>query len=268
MIEPDTRPTADPVPIFGIHCCGNFKLSIIFTSKQFTVRILIAFLFLLLATPSFAAKTFRYCVTVFSMNQQPLEGMIVRLTKKDGTKLEANTDQLGQVLFTELREKDYVVMVNDPGGSYRETKVNYYNPKRENDSNEVSMRYSQEKETALILSKTKQFTPESTGSKIDCDTSNQTSAEFPGGNKEFMIYIMNNMVFPEDVVKNGGKVYIQFVIEKDGNITNIQIVRGVNPSIDAEAIRLIAYMPNWIPASCNGEPVKARARIPLSFIVH
>lgn len=73
--------------------------------------------------------------------------------------------------------------------------------------------------------------------------------EFPGGRKAFSEYLIKNMEYPADALKDGveGGVLVQFIVEKDGAITNTEVLRGVSATIDAEAMRLISQMPNWMP---------------------
>lgn len=62
-----------------------------------------------------------------------------------------------------------------------------------------------------------------------------------------------------------GTVYLKFIVEKDGTLTNIEIGRGVSQLLDAEAIRVVSLMPNWTPATQNGEPVSVHYTLPINF---
>lgn len=94
-----------------------------------------------------------------------------------------------------------------------------------------------------------------------------TSAEFPGGGKAMFRYIAENVVYPEEAMKNGesGNVYISFTVDTLGNIKDIKIDRGVSESIDRESIRVIHSMPRWKPATKNGKKVESRQRLPIRF---
>lgn len=95
------------------------------------------------------------------------------------------------------------------------------------------------------------------------------SAEFPGGMGKFYAYIMKNLKYPEDAkqAKIVGKVFVEFVINKDGSIdpNNIKVREGLLESCNQEAMRLIKECPNWIPALIKKEPVKQRFVIPITF---
>ena len=92
-------------------------------------------------------------------------------------------------------------------------------------------------------------------------------AEFPGGTSELKNFINQHIVYPEDALKKKeqGKVFVAFLVKKDGSIEQIQIERGVSESLNAEAVRLIGLMPKWIPAEMDGKPVDSRCRMPFSF---
>ena len=80
-------------------------------------------------------------------------------------------------------------------------------------------------------------------------------------------YIVNNMAYPEEVreKKLMGKVFVQFVINKNGEVVNPRIARGIDPILDNEIIRVVQNMPKWTPGMNNGEPVNVMKTIPVSF---
>ena len=92
-------------------------------------------------------------------------------------------------------------------------------------------------------------------------------ASFPGGMAECMKFLAENIKYPEDCKKEGiqGRVIAQFIIDKDGSIKNVKVIRGVHPSLDKESIRIIESMPKWTPAKVKGEPVKCQFTLPVAF---
>ncbi len=90
---------------------------------------------------------------------------------------------------------------------------------------------------------------------------------FPGGDLELRKYIAQNIQYPEIAKENGiqGKVYIQFVVNKKGKVEQVKVVRGVDPSLDKEAIRVISNLPAWAPGSQRGKPVKVSFTVPINF---
>ncbi len=91
--------------------------------------------------------------------------------------------------------------------------------------------------------------------------------EFPGGQAEMMKYLAQNIQYPAYAAKNNveGRVVLQFVIEKDGRIGEVKIARSADPELDAEALRVVKSMPNFIPGRQDGKPVAVWYTIPISF---
>lgn len=91
--------------------------------------------------------------------------------------------------------------------------------------------------------------------------------EFPGGMSKLMQYFSENIQYPTVAAENGiqGRVICQFTVWKDGSIRDAKIVRGVDKSLDQEAIRLIESMPNWIPGKQRGKNVCCKYTVPISF---
>ena len=91
--------------------------------------------------------------------------------------------------------------------------------------------------------------------------------EFPGGNNARINYLSQNLRYPKHLQEDGiqGRVLTQFVVEKDGSISNVEIIRGVVPEMDAEAVRLILSMPKWTSGKQRGQNVRVRFTLPVSF---
>jgi protein TonB len=92
-------------------------------------------------------------------------------------------------------------------------------------------------------------------------------AEFPGGAAAMMKWINDNISYPETSIEMNeqGRVFLQFVVEKDGRITNVKVDRGVSVDLDREAKRVIRKMPKWKPGETKGRAVRARCRLPINF---
>lgn len=91
--------------------------------------------------------------------------------------------------------------------------------------------------------------------------------EFPGGNTAMMKFLSDNIKYPVIAQENGiqGRVITNFVVERDGSITDVQVVRGVDPSLDKEAVRVIQSMPKWKPGKQRGSTVRVRFTLPVVF---
>ena len=90
---------------------------------------------------------------------------------------------------------------------------------------------------------------------------------FPGGPSALMKYLSENVKYPVVAQENGvqGRVVVSFVVEKDGHITDVKVVRSVDPSLDKEAARVVKSMPSWIPGKQNGSAVRVKYNVPVSF---
>jgi protein TonB len=95
----------------------------------------------------------------------------------------------------------------------------------------------------------------------------ENQPEFPGGQAAMMKFLSENIKYPVIAQENGiqGRVICNFVVERDGSITDVQVVRGVDPSLDKEAVRVIQSMPRWKPGMQRGKPVRVRFTLPVVF---
>lgn len=92
-------------------------------------------------------------------------------------------------------------------------------------------------------------------------------ASFPGGTGAMIEWIKKNLIYPQKAIDEGkqGRVYLSFVVEKTGEISNVKVMRGLSKELDKEAIRLVQAMPRWIPGEVARKKVRMRCRIPITF---
>ncbi|MCW0482721.1 energy transducer TonB [Gaoshiqia sediminis] len=93
--------------------------------------------------------------------------------------------------------------------------------------------------------------------------------EFPGGELALRKFIANAIKYPVIAQENGiqGKVYVNFVVDKDGSVTNARIARGVDASLDKEALRVVNSLPKWKPGMQRGKAVRVSYTVPISFVL-
>ena len=93
--------------------------------------------------------------------------------------------------------------------------------------------------------------------------------EFPGGEAALRAFIAKSINYPVIAQENGiqGKVYVTFVVDKDGGISEAKIARGVDPSLDKEALRVVNSLPKWKPGKQRGKPVRVSYTVPISFVL-
>jgi periplasmic protein TonB len=91
--------------------------------------------------------------------------------------------------------------------------------------------------------------------------------EFPGGELALRKYIASAIKYPTIAQENGiqGKVFVNFVVDKDGSVSNAKIARGVDPSLDKEALRVVGTLPKWKPGKQRGKSVRVSYTVPISF---
>lgn len=91
--------------------------------------------------------------------------------------------------------------------------------------------------------------------------------EFPGGEAAMYKWLGDNIVYPSAASEEGvqGRVVVEFVVGKDGSITNVRVVRPRHPALDKEALRVVKAMPKWVPGRNNGQPVKVTYTLPVTF---
>lgn len=83
----------------------------------------------------------------------------------------------------------------------------------------------------------------------------------------FYEYISNNLSYPEEAKKAGvqGKVYIEFIVDENGDLTEVKVIKGIGSGCDAEAVRVMNEAPNWTPGTVGGQPAKVKMIIPISY---
>ena len=91
--------------------------------------------------------------------------------------------------------------------------------------------------------------------------------EYPGGIEAFMKFLSENIHYPEVASKAGvqGRVLVNFIVEKDGTISNIHVIQKVNEYLDAEAVRVVGAMPKWTPGMHEGKAVRVKYTVPITF---
>jgi periplasmic protein TonB len=91
----------------------------------------------------------------------------------------------------------------------------------------------------------------------------EETASFPGGMDALMLFLKKNLEYPD--VEASGTVYVQFVVEKDGTITNVSVRKGVVPKLDEAAVAVVRKMPKWIPGRQLQKPVRTILILPIEF---
>jgi protein TonB len=91
--------------------------------------------------------------------------------------------------------------------------------------------------------------------------------KFLGGEKAMYKYIAENIKYPEKAKKDGieGRVFVSFIVEKDGSVSEVELLRGIGSGCDEAALDVIRNMPQWNPGKQHGQPVRVQYRMPVKF---
>jgi protein TonB len=95
----------------------------------------------------------------------------------------------------------------------------------------------------------------------------EEQAEFPGGLDSMYAYIVKNLKYPELAKEKGieGRVFVSFIIEKDGSISNVKLLRGIGGGCEEASVEMVKNMPKWKPAKQRGKPVRCQFTLPIKF---
>lgn len=91
--------------------------------------------------------------------------------------------------------------------------------------------------------------------------------EFPGGEQAMMDFVAKNVTYPKEAMEKeiSGRVLVGFIVEKDGSITETEVVKGIGGGCDEEALRVVKAMPKWKPGKQDGKPVRVHFLLPIIF---
>jgi protein TonB len=130
---------------------------------------------------------------------------------------------------------------------------------------EVSTETTEGPETVVFEEPVKEVVAEGEDNSIH--TFAEQQPEFPGGAEAMVKFIQRNLKYPKLAMRQGteGKVFVSFVVNKDGSITDAEIAKGISADCDAEAKRVVMLMPPWKVGKQNGKPVRCKFILPVSF---
>jgi periplasmic protein TonB len=127
---------------------------------------------------------------------------------------------------------------------------------------------------ATVFTEVQEFTPifveEAEVAEEQIFTIVEDDPEFPGGPSALMQYLQGNLRYPTMAREAGiqGTVFVTFVVERDGNITDVRVLRGVGGGLDEEAVRVVRNMPRWKPGRQRGQAVRVQFNLPIRFVLN
>lgn len=202
------------------------------------------------------------------------EGPIISSTDKEGRyKVDFrytsyNGEQKGyetRSVYLTVTEIDGKYLISD----YEEVRSENREAERVTQETNISSDYVDSKEESTLDTKSQVYN-ESNASKAEdmyVYSNVEQMPSFPGGQGAMMQWISGNTRYPAIAAENGvqGRVVVQFVVEKDGTISDVHVINPVDPSLDREALRVIRAMPRWIPGKRNGSAVRVKNTVPVIF---
>jgi len=98
----------------------------------------------------------------------------------------------------------------------------------------------------------------------------EDAPEYPGGLDSLMKYLRENITYPKDALEANiqGTVYVTFIVEANGSVSSVKVLRGIGGGCDEEAVRVVKGMPDWKPGTQRGKPVRLQFTLPVRFIIH
>lgn len=214
-----------------------------------------------------AAKTYNVTVRTYSLaTNENISGLKIYLEGKKSRKVIGYTNEQGEILITAINENSIVIIIEDSKGMYRAQKLHYSILETIDERTSIGLRFNDPYETAYFMKidslynyKDSVLKSQQLNGSSKTDSSLYIPTSFVGGIKEFQKFLYNNLEYPPECAENGinGIVYLKFIVESDGTISNVVVTRGVNYSMDSEAIKLLRYSPKWIPETIGGKPVRS-----------
>ena len=211
----------------------------------------------------------------------------------DATFMESKTDSIASLDSAAEMVDHHVLELKESANSMPaevKTKIQQENKKPEAkdnhaDSREVPSPTQPSTSSGKVESTSQSVAKPEPAKPVEAATSNNAAAEsqatkadaihevvdeppsFPGGDAAQIAFLSNNLRYPAVAMEQGiqGRVVTQFVVDKDGSITDVKVVRSLDPMLDKEAVRLVKSMPKWTPGKLNGSPVRVKYILPLSF---
>jgi len=143
----------------------------------------------------------------------------------------------------------------------------------ENDAkieNEVSINAESDQKTIVEEYKAPTVVAEKEVVETEIFTVVEDNPAFPGGDEARIQFLQSNMKYPTMARESGiqGKVYVTFVVEKDGRVTDVKILRGIGGGCDEEAVRVVKAMPKWTPGKQRGKAVRVQFNLPIQFTLN
>lgn len=233
----------------------------------------LSLIFFCLSLSTVLAKTYSLSVKVIALDTHTsLEGANVVFSDKRGHELfKTVTDKNGKATYPKCKSSKLSIVVSDAKNYYQVNTTQFIKKYDGIGEQKVYLRLPEDKERSLIALKTAKISIDTLEAVeySHCPDSLVGSADFPVGMSELRTFLATNIQYPQEAIEMGirGKCYVKFIIDKEGNVSGVSLAKGVLdcPECDAEAIRVLCYMPKWKPGSCGGKNYATYYNLPITF---
>jgi len=244
------------------------------------MKLLFMLIILFKATMLFASKSYSITYTIHDgETRNPISGLIIQLWNDKNELLYTKvTDESGIAQFLEVNVRSGKIEIVDPKQCYVSIPISISNSKMKSIKRTIeifpTVMWKEEKFKRVMEERNSKYADagpiveKGVDSTINCNNDQYIEPQFPGGAPALQLYIARNVSYPQEAIEMNeqGRVYLAIVIEKDGSVTNISVVKKIDSqSLNYEAKRLMLNCPNWIPATCDGENVRSKAMFPINF---
>jgi TonB family protein len=243
---------------------------------------LILSIFLISSLSSFAGKTFDITIDIEDVyTKNRVASISLTFTNTKTKKVwQAASDDKGKLKLIEVKGNYFEVTISDKSGYYL-SKTFDYSQQNNKDKLETFYLYPSEKvHQQWIAEEDEKYGDDNSGPlALDqnsgdmicgCSFDDFGDASYNGGAAEMQRFIANNVMYPQESIhmNEQGRVFVSYIVEVDGTITHVKVVKGSSPFLDAEAIRLVRIMQNWEPATCGANKVRSVCHLPINFTLN
>jgi TonB family protein len=238
--------------------------------------LLLSFLLITFTSAVHAGKSYDLKIELrFIETDERLSGYDVSIVDEKGNSFQDKSNEFGVVFFQGLTEHNYTINVKSVNPLIKDYSSFFYSSKGKIQVQNIYLYptalFEQtllEKEDSLYgkFEESIDF-PMNKHTQNKCDSINFKEPLFKDNIQGLQSFIVKEVRYPQISIENNeqGRVYLSFIIEKNGAISHVKIDRGASQALDYEAKRVVRAMPNWTPGTCNGEPSRVVVRLPISF---
>lgn len=244
------------------------------------MRLILILLFTWSTLSAVAGKSYSVTYHVLSLvTEDPVVGMVIELN--DGKKVLGIgvTNGDGKVQFDEITAKEFWISTTGEHKDYLGFYVHKENKAKVDIKGKQFVRFNNDKATHFFEERDKKYTETKMGfleflnddtTKNNCSIDDAIEASFDGGTTAMHKYIGKHIRYPQESIENNeqGKIYLSFIIEPNGEVSNVTVENSISPKLDLEAMLLVYHMPHWLPAKCGEMPMRMRVRMPIVFKIY